>query len=517
VAGFSSKMLRSFLLPVAGVTAALLLTEYLQRGGYFPITIPAPTQIWSALLADPRGVGLALAETTANAVRGFAIGAVVALGLSLVAALLGTLRPAIYNVGVGLSSIPLIATTPLLAMWLGSGPLARSLIAALASYFPILVGAMQGFRNYQTTHRELFHVYSASRWRVFRFLILPSSLPYLFVGLKLAAPLAVLGSLTAELTGAENGIGVLMFNALLSLDTRQVWLMVLISCALSGAGYGFWAFIERIAVYWDSPANLDTSGTPTTALQSFLRTFVMFIVVTGGLVALWQLLIVAFKIPPYLLPTPVAVGKAFISSRDILVAHAAFTLRSAFLGLIISCFFAISLAVFFVTSKTAAQVLMPLVMVFRSAPVIAVAPLIMLFAGRGIATSIVVVVIVSFFPIMMNMIRGLLSADPGALELLRVYGASRWQHIRHVQAPYSLPFLFTGLRIAAASAVLGAMLSEWVTGAPGLGLLILDSGTMREIEVLWAAVITAVFFALIVFYVTSTAEKAFLYWKGAGE
>ena len=65
--------------------------------------------------------------------------------------------------------------------------------------------------------------------------------------------------------------------------------------------------------------------------------------------------------------------------------------------------------------------------------------------------------------------------------------------------------------------MLGAMLSEWVTGAPGLGLLILDSGTMREIEVLWAAVITAVFFALIVFYVTSTAEKAFLYWKGAGE
>jgi NitT/TauT family transport system permease protein len=79
-----------------------------------------------------------------------------------------------------------------------------------------------------------------------------------------------------------------------------------------------------------------------------------------------------------------------------------------------------------------------------------------------------------------NMMRGLLSADQCALELLHVYGASRWQQIRYVRAPYSLPFLFTGLRVAAASAVLGAMLSEWITGAPGLGVLILETGVMRE-------------------------------------
>jgi ABC-type nitrate/sulfonate/bicarbonate transport system permease component len=144
----------------------------------------------------------------------------------------------------------------LLALWLGNGPLTRSLIAGLASYFPLLVGAMQGFRAYETNHMELFHVYSASRWRVFRSLILPSSLPYLFAGFKLAAPLAVLGSLTAELTGADNGIGVLMLSALFSFDTKQVWLTVLIACALSGAGYAIWALVERVAIYWDAPAEL---------------------------------------------------------------------------------------------------------------------------------------------------------------------------------------------------------------------------------------------------------------------
>jgi ABC-type nitrate/sulfonate/bicarbonate transport system permease component len=246
---------------------------------------------------------------------------------------------------------------------------------------------------------------------------------------------------------------------------------------------------------------------------AFARKLSIVVAVVAGLLALWQFVTVAFAIPPYILPTPDAVGRAFISSRKTLAEHAAFTLLSAFLGLIVSCSLAVGLAIAFVTYKAVAKTSMPLVIVVRSAPVTAVAPLITLFVGRGLATSVVVVVIVSFFPIMVNMMRGLLSADVCASELLHVYGASRWQHIRYVQAPYALPFLFAGLRVAAASAVLGAMLSEWVTGSRGLGALILEAGVMREIEVLWAAVITSVIFALLVFFLTSAAENRVLHWK----
>jgi NitT/TauT family transport system permease protein len=250
-----------------------------------------------------------------------------------------------------------------------------------------------------------------------------------------------------------------------------------------------------------------------TVIRPLIRRSASIFAVLAALLLLWQGAILAFKIPPYILPSPSAVASAFVTGRVTLAEHAAFTLLSAFLGLVASCSLAVALAIAFVTYKTVARTSMPLVIAFRSAPVTAVAPLIMLFVGRGLATSVVVVVIVSFFPIMVGMMRGLLSADPCALELLHVYGASRWQHIRYVQAPYALPFLFTGLRIASASAVLGAMLSEWVTGSPGLGLLILESGVMREIEVLWAAVLTSVAFALIVFSLTSAAEKKVLHWK----
>src|SRR5260370_867216 len=113
-------------------------------------------------------------------------------------------------------------------------------------------------------------------------------------------------------------------------------------------------------------------------------------------------------------------------------------------------------------------------MVGRLGAVTAVATLITLFVGRGLATSVVVVVIVSFFPIMVNMMRGLLSADVCASELLHVYGASRWQHIRYVQGPYALPFLFAGLRVACASSGLGVLLID--------GERVACIGSRRDVE-----------------------------------
>jgi ABC-type nitrate/sulfonate/bicarbonate transport system permease component len=145
---------------------------------------------------------------------------------------------------------------------------------------------------------------------------------------------------------------------------------------------------------------------------------------------------------------------------------------------------------------------------------VAIAPIVMLLVGRGIGTSVVVVVIISFFPMLVNLLRGLFAIDRNTIELLRVYGASRTQQLRLLRIPFALPFLFTGLRIAAANALLGAMLSEWITGSKGLGYLILRAGELREIEQLWAAVLTIVAIALVIFRATSAGERALLYWKG---
>ena len=235
----------------------------------------------------------------------------------------------------------------------------------------------------------------------------------------------------------------------------------------------------------------------------------------AALIILWQGAMIAFKPPAYLIPPPAGVFNAFIDKRAALLHHGSYTFSSALLGLTVSSVFAISLAVLFVSFRLLAQASMPLVIGFRSMPAAAIAPLITLMVGRGVGTNIVVVVLVSFFPILVNLMRGLQAPDRSTLELMHVYGATRWQQIRMLRAPFSLPYFFTGLRIAGANAILGAMLAEWLTGSRGLGFLILESSELREIELLWAAILSSVTVALLVFAATSAAERSVLHWREA--
>ncbi len=228
--------------------------------------------------------------------------------------------------------------------------------------------------------------------------------------------------------------------------------------------------------------------------------------------AAWHLIVTGLRIPKYLVPLPSDVFQAVHKNWQVIMSQAGFTLSAAAFGLTLSTLLATAIAISFTMSRNLAQASLPVVLVFRSTPVAAVAPIMMLIFGRGISTSMAVVTIVSFFPMLINTMRGLQSGDRNAAELLHVYGASRWQQLRYVRIPFALPYLFTGLRVAGSSAILGAMLSEWITGSKGLGNLILESGEMRETELLWAAVLTSVAIAIAVFWSTSASEKRLLRW-----
>ena len=243
-----------------------------------------------------------------------------------------------------------------------------------------------------------------------------------------------------------------------------------------------------------------------------LRRLTQVLLGVAMVLAAWHLIVRGLRIPQYLVPTPYAVFQSIETNWETITSQAAFTLSAAAFGLALSTLLATVIAIAFTMSRNLAQASLPVVLVFRSTPIAAVAPIMMLIFGRGINTSMAVVTIVSFFPMLINTMRGLQSGDRNAGELLHVYGASRWQQLRFVRIPFALPYLFTGLRVAGSSAILGAMLSEWITGTKGLGNLILDSAEMRETELLWAAVLTSVAIAIIVFWSTSAAEKRLLRW-----
>ncbi|HWK96393.1 MAG TPA: ABC transporter permease subunit [Pseudolabrys sp.] len=240
------------------LTAAVLLAllEVLKQANMLPVFLPAPSQVLNEIVKSPRLVTDSLPPTAYKALSGFVIASAIAMIAGAIAVLARVLYGSIYNLGVILHSIPIIATAPLLALWLGTGPQLQIIITALACQFPVLVGTMQGLRAADERQRELMHVLSASRLQTLRILLLPGAVPYLFAGFKIAAPAAVLGAITAEWAGAERGIGAMMLYALFSYDTPKVWLSVLLTCTLALAGYGFVVLVERLAFYWGRDVQL---------------------------------------------------------------------------------------------------------------------------------------------------------------------------------------------------------------------------------------------------------------------
>jgi ABC-type nitrate/sulfonate/bicarbonate transport system permease component len=195
-----------------------------------------------------------MGPTVASALGGFASASVIALALGAVACSFRRTEKPILGFGIIMDSIPLIALTPILMIWVGNGLAARVVIAAIASLFPLMIGAIQGFKAVDRNAAELFHVLSASRWQRLRKLALPTALPYLFAAFKVAAPLALLGALIAEWVSADRGLGIMMVYALFSFNVPLTWLTIVALCALAVAAYAILAGLERLVV-WDRTAD----------------------------------------------------------------------------------------------------------------------------------------------------------------------------------------------------------------------------------------------------------------------
>jgi NitT/TauT family transport system permease protein len=227
----------------------------------------------------------------------------------------------------------------------------------------------------------------------------------------------------------------------------------------------------------------------------------------------WQAAVTGFHVPAYIMPSPTLAFENLIDNRADIAMAVVLTLRNAALGLVAAVIVATSLAAVFSASPTASKAVLPLVIALRTTPVLAVAPILIMIFGRGIGTAIVVVVIVSFFPIMVNAMKGFAAVRRNLLELMHVLGASWLKTFIKVRFPYALSYIFTGLRSAATSAILAAMLAEWLSGASGLGKLILDAASYKKNGLLWAAVVVSMAVAFGIFSLTTALERRLLAWR----
>jgi NitT/TauT family transport system permease protein len=217
----------------------------------------------------------------------------------------------------------------------------------------------------------------------------------------------------------------------------------------------------------------------------------------------WEALARGLRLPLYLLPPPSAIARAALANLLELLRSASVTGRAALYGFLLSALFGTLLAITLSASRLLERALYPYTVFLQTVPIVAIAPLLVLWFGAGLRAVTISAFIVSVFPVIANALAGIRSVEPALRDLFRLYGASRLATLFKLELPASLPSLVTGLRVAAGLAVIGAIVGEFVAGfsesGAGLGILILSSYRQLRTDLLFAAVLFAALLGLLLF------------------
>jgi ABC-type nitrate/sulfonate/bicarbonate transport system permease component len=239
----------------------------------------------------------------------------------------------------------------------------------------------------------------------------------------------------------------------------------------------------------------------------------------AALIGLWQLaassgfLAEVLGVESFLVPSPAEVASSLWENRSLLAENAWVTLREVLLGLGCALLVGVGFAIVMHLSGLVRDAAYPLIVASQTVPIVVVAPILLFWLGFGIWPKVVVVALICFFPITLNVLDGLRSADPETLKMMRSLDASRRQLLSRVEAPGSLPSFFTGTKIAVVVAPIGAVFGEWVGGSAGLGHLILTDNAQLEVAREFAAVAVLSAMALILIGLVALVERRVIAWR----
>jgi NitT/TauT family transport system permease protein len=225
-------------------------------------------------------------------------------------------------------------------------------------------------------------------------------------------------------------------------------------------------------------------------------------------VLLWIAIVDGFDVPPYIFPGLLDVAHAFADRRGFLLGAFLATLATSVGGLAIAALFGFSLAMLFLRFAWVERALMPYVILVQTTPIVAIAPLIVLWAGNGMWSRTLIATLICFFPVVVNAVKGFRNAGRSQLELLHTLNARPRQAFTMLRLPAALPDLFAALRIAGALCVIGSIVGELVTGNSGLGFVILQASYQLDTPLLFAAVLCAAAMGIGLFLAMVFIEQA---------
>jgi putative hydroxymethylpyrimidine transport system permease protein len=229
-------------------------------------------------------------------------------------------------------------------------------------------------------------------------------------------------------------------------------------------------------------------------------------------IVVWELVVRVRHVPDYLFPAPTAVGSAFGSDAHLLASAAWVTAREVLIGYLLAVAVALGLAILIHFSALLRRALLPILVLSQTVPTVLLAPILAIVLGFGLTPKLIVVAIVCFFPIVVNAVDGLRSTDGELVRMMRTLDASRVAIFRRVEFPGALPAIFSGARIAATYAAVGAVFGEWSGSTDGLGFVVLQSEPSLDTARIFAAVLILSAIALGLYGLVSLAERLLIPW-----
>jgi len=232
----------------------------------------------------------------------------------------------------------------------------------------------------------------------------------------------------------------------------------------------------------------------------------------AGAVGLWEVVVRAANVPDYLFPAPTSIASSLHGDAGLLAHATLVTAREIVLGYLVAVAAALVIAIALHASTALRRALLPLLVLSQTVPTVLLAPILAILLGYGIEPKLVVVAIVCFFPIVVNAVDGLRSADPELVRMMRTLHGDRLAIFRRVEFPGALPAMFSGARIAATYAAVGAVFAEWAGSSSGLGFVILQAQPALETARIFAAVLVLSALALALYALVSLAERLTVTW-----
>ena len=252
---------------------------------------------------------------------------------------------------------------------------------------------------------------------------------------------------------------------------------------------GYYRWLRRSALHW-SPAALIVAA------------------IVGG----WEAYVRVFDVQRWMLPPPSTIATTIGEDLAMLSRHTWVTLEEVLIGFSLALAGGVLLASAIALSRTLQRAIYPFVIAAPTIPWLVVAPLFIIWFGHGLTPKVIVVALIAFFPIVVTTVDGLKSVDPDTVNLMRTLGASRWQIFLKVQAPSSLPFLFSGIKVAMAVSVIGAVVGEWVGASEGLGYLMIRSKAQFLTERVFASIVILAAMGIALFMLVGLVERLAIPW-----